>query len=111
LRRIIELERDEMVGGSRKLYEELHNMYPLTSCNENAKVKDIEMGRHVEHMWAQKSAYRILMENPEGKTPLRKPGRRWEDNIKANIRELGCGGWTGLIWLRIGTSGGLLGTR
>jgi hypothetical protein len=58
-------------------------------------------------MWAKISAYRILVGKPEGRTPLRKPGRRWEDNIKVDIREIGWGGWIGLIWLRIGTSEGL----
>jgi hypothetical protein len=37
---------------------------------------------------------------------LGRPRRRWEDNIKANLQELGCGVWTGLSWLRIGKGGG-----
>jgi hypothetical protein len=47
---------------------------------------------------------------PEGKRPLGRPRRRWEDNIRMYSREIGWGGvvWTGLMWLRIGTSGGLL---
>jgi hypothetical protein len=47
---------------------------------------------------------------PEGKRPLGRPRRRREDNIRMDLREIGWGGmeWTGLIWLRIGTSGGLL---
>jgi hypothetical protein len=43
--------------------------------------------------------------NPEGKRPLGRARRRWEDNIKMAIQEVGCGG---LTWLRIGTGGGLL---
>jgi hypothetical protein len=35
------------------------------------------------------NAYRILMGKPEGKTPLRRPRRRWEDNIKMDLREIG----------------------
>jgi hypothetical protein len=42
---------------------------------------------------------------PEGKRPLGRPRRRWEDNIKKDFQELGCGGWTGSSWLRIGTGG------
>jgi hypothetical protein len=38
-------------------------------------------------------------------SPLGRPKRRWEDNIKMDIQELGCGAWTGLIWFRIGTGG------
>jgi hypothetical protein len=35
-------------------------------------------------------------------------GFRWEDNIEMGLQEVGWGAWTGLIWLRIGTGGGLL---
>jgi hypothetical protein len=43
------------------------------------------------------------------KGPLERPRRRWEDEIKMDIREIGWGGmWSGFIWLRIGTGGGLL---
>jgi hypothetical protein len=54
------------------------------------------------------NAYRILVGKPEGKGPLRRPRRRWVDNIKIDRREIGWDGGIGLIWLRIGTSGGLL---
>jgi hypothetical protein len=55
-------------------------------------------------MGAKRNAYRILMGKPEGKRPLGRPRRRWEDNIRMDLREV----WTGLIWLRIGTSRGPL---
>ena len=42
-----------------------------------------------------------------GKKPLERPRRRWEDNFKVNLQEVGCGAWIGLIWLRKGTGGGL----
>jgi hypothetical protein len=48
----------------------------------------------------KRNAYRILVGKPERKRPLKIRRRRWEDNIKMDR--------TGLIWLRIGTSGGLL---
>jgi hypothetical protein len=43
-----------------------------------------------------------------GKEPLGRPRRRWEDSIKMDLQEVGWGTLTGLIWLRIGTGGGLL---
>ena len=41
----------------------------------------------------------------DGNRPLGRHRRRWEDNIKMDLQEVGCGGWTGSIWLRIGTGG------
>jgi hypothetical protein len=55
----------------------------------------------------KRNAYRILVGKPEGNIPLQRPRRRKEDNINMNLRSVGVV-WTGLIWLRIGTSGGLL---
>jgi hypothetical protein len=59
-------------------------------------------------MGDKKSAYRVLMGRPEGKRPLGRPGRRWENNIKINFQEVGWGAWSELIWLRLRTCGGLL---
>jgi hypothetical protein len=55
-----------------------------------------------------RGAFRILVGRPEGRTLLGRPRRRWEDDIKMGLQEVGWGAWTGLIWLRIGTGGGLL---
>jgi hypothetical protein len=55
-----------------------------------------------------RGAYRVLVGRLEGRRPLGRPRRRWEDNIKMDFEEVGWGAWTGLIWLRIGTGGGLL---
>ena len=46
--------------------------------------------------------YRVLVGKPEGKRPLGRPRRRWEDNIRMDLQEVGLG------WLRIGTGGGRL---
>jgi hypothetical protein len=50
----------------------------------------------------------VFVGNPEEKRPLGRPRSRWENNIKMDLQEVGWGTWTGLIWLRIGTGGGLL---
>jgi hypothetical protein len=53
--------------------------------------------------------YRMLVGKPEGKRQLGRQRRRWVDNIKIDLTEIGWDGlWTGSNWLRIGTSGGLL---
>jgi hypothetical protein len=54
---------------------------------------------------------RVLVGRPEGWRPLGGPRRRWEDNIKMDLHELGWEAWTGLIWLRIEAGGGHLPTR
>jgi hypothetical protein len=59
-------------------------------------------------MGERRGAYRALVGKPEGMIPLERPRHRWEDNVKMDLREVGWGGWTGSIWLRIGTVGGLL---
>jgi hypothetical protein len=56
-------------------------------------------------MGEKRNTYRILVGKPEGKRPLGKPRCRWVNNTKMYLIEIG---WIGSIWLRIGTSGGLL---
>ena len=51
----------------------------------------------------------VLVGKPEGKRPLGGPRRRWEDNIKMDLQEVGGVVGTGWSWLRIGTGGGHFG--
>jgi len=62
-------------------------------------------------MGERRVAYRAFVGKPEGKRPLGRPKRKWEDNIKISPQKIvrgWRGAWTGLIWFRVGTSGGLL---
>jgi hypothetical protein len=43
-----------------------------------------------------RGVYRVLIGKPEGKTLLGRPRRRWEDNVKIDLQEVGCGEWIGL---------------
>jgi hypothetical protein len=54
--------------------------------------------RHVARMGEKRNAYRILVGKPEGKRPLGRPRRRWEDSIRMDLREIGWGdiGWIDL---------------
>ena len=45
-----------------------------------------------------RGVYRVLVGKPEGKRPLGRPRRRWEDNIKMDLKEVGCGG---LDWIEL----------
>jgi hypothetical protein len=51
---------------------------------------------HVARMGEERGAYRILVGRPEGRRPLGRPRRRWEDNIKMDIREVG---WEDMNWI------------
>jgi hypothetical protein len=55
-------------------------------------------------MGERRGAYRALVGKPEGRRPLGRPRHRWEDNIKMNLREVGCGGmdWINLAQDRTG---------
>jgi hypothetical protein len=60
------------------------------------QVKEDEMGRACSTNGEKRNAYRILVGQPEGKRPLGRPKRRWVDNIKMDLREIG---WDGMDWI------------
>jgi hypothetical protein len=95
LRRIFGPKRGELKGYWRKLHtEELHNMYSSSIINRVIKSRRIRWAGHVVRMAEEKkNAYRILVGKPEGKRLLGRPTRRWVDNIKLDLREIG---WYGL---------------
>jgi len=57
---------------------------------------------HVERMGEGRGLYRVLVGKPEGKRPLTRPRRRWEDNIKMDLQEVGC--W-GKDWIDLAQDG------
>jgi hypothetical protein len=65
-----------------------------------------EMGGTCSAYGERTGVYRVLVGKPEGKRLLGRPRRTWEDNIKMDLQELGCGVLTGSRWLTIGTGGG-----
>ena len=70
-------------------------MYSSPNTTRNLKSRRLRWAGHVAPMEQSRNAYSVLEEKPEGKRPLRWPRRRWEDNIKMNLREAGCdtGDW------------------
>jgi hypothetical protein len=72
------------------------------------KSRRMRWAGHVASMGETRDAYRILVGKPDGKRPLRRSRRWWEDNIKMDFERQDGVVWTGSIWLRIGNSGRLL---
>jgi hypothetical protein len=109
LRRIFGPKRDEVTGEWRKLHnEELHSLYSSPDIIRQVKSRRMRWAVHVARMGEEKKVYKVLVGMPEGKRPLGRPRRRWEDGIRMDLREIGLGVWIGFDWLRIGTGGGLL---
>jgi hypothetical protein len=94
LRREFGSKRDEVIGGWRKLHnEERHNLYCSPSIIRIIKSTRKRWAEHVAQMGEKRNAYRILVGKPEGKRPLGRPRRRWKDNIRMDLRDIG---WYGL---------------
>jgi hypothetical protein len=103
LKRIFEPKRDRVRGGWRKLHnEELHNLYSSPSIIRIIKSRRIRWAGHVARMGEKRNVYRLLVGKPEGKRPLARPRRRWIDNIKMELLEIGVNvvDWIGLAWDR-----------
>jgi len=72
------------------------------------KSRKMRLARYVARTGARRGVYRVLVGKYEGKRSLGRTRRRWEDNIKIDCQEVGCGVWTESMWFRIGTGGGHL---
>jgi hypothetical protein len=90
LRRIFGPKRDEVTGSWRKLHnEELHGLYSSPSIIRVIKARRMRWAGLVARMGEVRDAYNILVGRPEGRRSLGRPRRRWEDNIKMDLREIG----------------------
>jgi len=99
LRKVFGLKRDEVTGEWRKLHdEELNDLYSLPNIVRVVKSRRMRWAGHVARMGEDRGVHRVLVGKPEGKRPLGRPRRRWEDNIKMGLQEVGGGhgDWTEL---------------
>jgi hypothetical protein len=93
LRRIFGPKEDEVTGEWRKLHnEELHNLYLSPDIIRQVKSRRMRWAGHVARMGEERKVYKVLMGKPEGKGPLGRSRRRWEDGIKMDLRQIGLGG-------------------
>ena len=109
LRRIFGPRRDEVTGEWRRLHnEELNDLYCSPNIVRVIKWRRMRWAGHVAHMGEEREVYRVLVVKLEGRRPLGRPMRRWVDNIRMDLQEVGCGymDWIGLA--QIGTGGGRL---
>jgi hypothetical protein len=99
LRRIYGPNRDEVTGKRRKLHnEELHNLYSSPDIIRQIKSRRKRWAVHVARMGEERKVYKVLVGKPEGKRPLGRPRRRWEDGIRMDLREIDLGG---VDWIRL----------
>ena len=99
LRRIFGPKRDEVTGEWRRLHNvELNDLYSSPNIVRVIKSRRMRWAGNVARMREERGAYMVLVGKPEGKRPLGRPRRRWVDNIRVDLQEVGCG-YMDWIWL------------
>jgi len=99
LSRIFGPRKDEVTGEWRRLHNENFNdLYSSPNIVRVIKSRRMRWAGHVARMGEESGVYRILVGKPDGRRPLVRPRRRWVDNIKLDLQEVGCGcmDWIGL---------------
>jgi hypothetical protein len=99
LRRIFGPKSDQVTREWRKLHnEELNALCSLPNLVRVIKSRRMRWAGHVARMGEGRGAYRVLVGKPERKRPLGRPRCRWDDNIRIDLQEVGCGcvDWIGL---------------
>jgi hypothetical protein len=97
LRRIFGPKRNEVTGEWRKLHnEELCDLYSLPNIIRIIKSRRMSWAGHVARMGEKRNAYRLLVGMPKGKRPLGRPRRRWVDNIRMDLGDVG---WSDVDWI------------
>jgi hypothetical protein len=97
LRRIFGPKRDEVWGGWGELHdEEIRDLYSSPRIIRIMKSRRMLWMGHAARMGEKRNAYRLLVGKPEGKRPLGKPRRRWVNNIRMDLGEVG---WGDVDWI------------
>jgi len=98
-RRIFGPRREEVTGEWMKLYnEELNDLYCSPNIVRVIKSRRMRCAGHVASMGDRRGVFRVLVGKPEGNRPLGRPRRRWDDNIKMDLQEVG---WWGMDWIEL----------
>ena len=92
-------KRDKGTGEWRKLHNvELNDLYCSPNIVRLTKSRIMRRAGHVARMGERRGVYSVLIGKPEGRRPLGRPRLRWEDNIKMDPQEVGCGG---MDWIEL----------
>jgi hypothetical protein len=97
LRKIFGPKREEDGSWKKLRNDELHDLYSPPNIVRVIKSRRMRWAGHVARMGKGRGAYRVLVGRPEGKRPLRRPRRRWED-IKMDLGKIGI---NGANWIRL----------
>ena len=99
LRRIFGPRRDEVMGEWRILHnEELNDLYSSPNIVRVIKSRRMRWTGHLARMGEERGVYGVLVGKPEGNRPLGRPRRRWVDNIRMDLQEVGCGYMDWIGW-------------
>jgi hypothetical protein len=92
-------KRDEVTGEWKRLHnEKLNDPYSSPTILRVIKSRRMRWAGHVPRMGEGRGVCRVLLGKPEGKKLLGRPRRRWEDNIKMDLQEVGC---EGMDWIEL----------
>jgi hypothetical protein len=92
LRSIFGPKREKVIGVGRKLQNELHDLYSSPTIVWVIKSRRMRWAGHEARLGEGSGVSGVLVGKPEGKRPLEKPRDGWEDNIKMDLQQIGCGG-------------------
>jgi hypothetical protein len=92
LRRIFGPRWDQVTGEWKRLHnEELNDLYSSPNIVWVIKSRRMRWAGHLACMGEERRVYRVLVGKPEGERPLGRPRRRWVDDIRMDLQEVGCG--------------------
>jgi hypothetical protein len=90
---------DGVTGEWKNLHsEELHNLYSSPDTIRQVKSRRMRWAGHVARMGEERKLYKVLVGKPEGRRPLGRPKRRWENGYRMDLREIDL--W-GVDWIRL----------